>query len=119
MSRWRVAARLAASIDSPHSTGESPMSTEANKAIVRRLVEEGINQSNESLFLDLLSPDVVDHYTRPGLPPGRAGWNLFRKLFQAAFPDGCWTIADIVAEGDLVAARTAFTGTHLGEFMGI
>ena len=95
------------------------MPTEANKAIVRRFVEEGINQANESVFLDLLSPDVVDHYARPGLPPGRAGWNLYRKLFRAAFPDGRWAIASIIAEGDLVAARASFTGTHQGEFLGI
>jgi predicted ester cyclase len=95
------------------------MSTEANKAIVRQLVEEGINQSNESLFLDLLSPDIIDHYARPGLPSGRAGWNLYRKLFRAAFSNGHWTIADMIAEGDLVAARASFTGTHHGEFMRI
>jgi predicted ester cyclase len=95
------------------------MSTEANKALVRRFVEVGINESNESVFLDLLGPDVVDHYARPGLPQGRAGWNMYRKLFRAAFPDGRWAIADIVAEGDLVAARASFTGTHQGEFLGI
>jgi predicted ester cyclase len=95
------------------------MSSEQNKAIIRRFVEEGINQSNESVFLDLLIPDVVDHYARPGLPPGRMGWNVFRKLFRAAFPDGCWELDDIVAEGDFVAARASFTGTHMGEFFGI
>jgi predicted ester cyclase len=95
------------------------MSTATNKAIVRRFVEEGINQSNESVFLDLLSPDVVDHYARPALPPGRAGWNLYRKLFHAAFPDGRWEIADIIAQDNLVVARALFSGTHLGEFFGI
>ena len=95
------------------------MSTEANKAIVRRLMEEGINQANESVFLDLLSPNIADHYARPGLPPGREGWNLYRKLFRAGFPDGRWAIVGIVAEGDQVAARAAFTGTHQGEFLGI
>jgi predicted ester cyclase len=95
------------------------MPTEANKAIVRRLVEEGINQANESVFLDVLSPDVVDHTARPGLPSGRAGWNVYRKLFSAGFPDGRWIIASIIAEDDLVAARASFTGTHQGEFLGI
>lgn len=95
------------------------MSTEANKAIVRRLVEEGINQANESVFLELLSPEVIDHYARPGLPPGRAGWNSYRKLFGAAFPDGRWAITSIIAEDDLVAAHASFTGTHQGEFLGI
>jgi predicted ester cyclase len=95
------------------------MSAEANKATMRRFVEEGINQSNEAVFLDLLNPEVVDHNARPGLPAGRAGWNLYRKLFRAAFPDGKWAIAGIVAEGDLVAARASFTGTHQGELFGI
>jgi predicted ester cyclase len=95
------------------------MSIESNKAIVRRLVEEGINQANETIFLDLLDRDVVDHYAPPGLPPGREGWNMNRKMFRAAFPDARWAIEDIVAEGDLVAARATFTGTHRGEFFSI
>ncbi|HEX5689274.1 MAG TPA: ester cyclase, partial [Roseiflexaceae bacterium] len=62
---------------------------------------------------------VLDHYAPPGLPPGREGWNMNRKLFRAAFPDGHWAIEDIVGEGDRVAARATFTGTHRGEFFGI
>jgi predicted ester cyclase len=95
------------------------MSTEANKAIVRRFVEEGINGSNEAVFLDLLSPDVVDHNARPGMPQGRAGWNLYRKQFGVAFPNGRWEIAEMVAEGDLVATRASVSGAHQGEFLGI
>jgi predicted ester cyclase len=95
------------------------MSTAANKAIVRRLVEEGINQANEAVFLDLLSPDVIDHAARPGLPPGRAGWNLYRRLMAAAFPDGHWTIGEMVAEDDLVAAHATFTGTQHDVFFGM
>jgi predicted ester cyclase len=53
------------------------------------------------------------------MPSGRAGWNAYRKLFSAGFPDGRWTIASIIAEDDLVAARASFTGTHKGEFLGI
>jgi predicted ester cyclase len=95
------------------------MSVERNKAIARKLVEEGINQSNEAVFLDLLAHDVLDHYAPPGLPPGREGWNLNRKLFRAAFPDGCWTEEGLIAEGDLVVGRYVFRGTHQGEFFGI
>jgi predicted ester cyclase len=36
-----------------------------------------------------------------------------------AFPDMHVTIDDMVAEGDKVAARTTWTGTHKGEFMGV
>jgi predicted ester cyclase len=95
------------------------MSSEQNKAIVRRFVEEGINQSNETVFLDLLAPDVVDHYAMPGLPPGREGWNLNRKLLRAAFPDAVWAEEDMIAEGDRVVGRYILRGTHQGEFLGI
>jgi predicted ester cyclase len=95
------------------------MPAEANKALVRRFVEEGINQSNEAVFLDLLASDVVDHYALPGLPPGSEGWNLNRKILRAAFPDACWTEEDIVAESDLVVGRYTLRGTHQAEFLGI
>lgn len=95
------------------------MSTETNKATVRRLVEEGINQANEEVFLSLLSPDAVDHSAQPATPQGRASWNLGRKLFGAAFPDGRWSITEMIAENQLVVTRATFSGTHLGAFMGV
>jgi steroid delta-isomerase-like uncharacterized protein len=36
-----------------------------------------------------------------------------------AFPDLHVTIDDMVAEGDKVAFRSTWTGTHKGEFMGV
>jgi predicted ester cyclase len=95
------------------------MSTAENKALTRRFLEEGINQSNEPVFLNLLDPDVVDHYAPPCLPPGREGWNLNRKMFRSAFPDGRWIEQAMIAEGDLVMGRYIFRGTHQGEFFGI
>jgi predicted ester cyclase len=95
------------------------MSAEENKAIARRFLEDGINQSNETVFLELLDPDVVDHYAPPGLPPGSVGWNLNRKMFRSAFPDGRWIEEALMAEGDLVVGRYTFRGTHQGEFFGI
>ena len=44
---------------------------------------------------------------------------LFDKIFYAAFPDQQWTIHDLVAEGDRVAARFTMRATHTGEFQGI
>lgn len=94
------------------------MSTEQNKSIVRQLVA-AINNSDEATFLALLTPDVIDHYALPGLPPGREGWNLNRKILRAAFPDACWQEEDLFAEGDRVVGRFTLRGTHQGEFMGI
>ena len=93
------------------------MSTEASKAIARQLVD-AINNNDEAAFLEVLVPDVVDHYSLPGLPPGREGWNTNRKILRTAFPDCAWHEEDLFAEGDRVVGRYTLRGTHLGDFLG-
>jgi steroid delta-isomerase-like uncharacterized protein len=39
--------------------------------------------------------------------------------WRAAFPDGRLALEDIIAEGDKVAARFSFRGTHKGPVFGI
>ena len=40
-------------------------------------------------------------------------------MFRQAFPDSYFTIEDMMAEGEKVATRKTFHGTHQGESMGI
>jgi len=40
-------------------------------------------------------------------------------LMRGGFPDIQWTLEDIVAEGDKVAARFIMRGTHEGTFFGV
>ena len=40
-------------------------------------------------------------------------------MFRQAFPDSYSAIEVMIAEGDKVATRKTFYGTHQGEFMGI
>ena len=40
-------------------------------------------------------------------------------MFRSAFPDLNVTVEDLVAEGNKVAARWSWGGTHRGELMGI
>ena len=40
-------------------------------------------------------------------------------MFRQAFPDSYFTVEDMIAEGEKVATRKTFHGTHQGEFMGI
>ena len=46
-------------------------------------------------------------------------WRQFSASFVEAFPDLRLTVEDIALEGDTVAARVDFRGTHRGEFQGI
>jgi steroid delta-isomerase-like uncharacterized protein len=40
-------------------------------------------------------------------------------MFESAFPDFCYEVEDVISEGDKVAVRDVFRGTHEGDFMGI
>ena len=94
------------------------MSTEENKSIVRRLLEEGINQRNTSVFDDLVGANYVNN-TFPAPARGPEAYKQTLGLFLAGFPDMHITVEGEVGEGDMVSTRGYFTGTHSGEFMGI
>ena len=67
-----------------------------------------------------MAPDYVAHVpAAPGPLEGLEAWRQFSGPFAEAFPDLRLTVQDIVAEGDTVAARVDFHGTHRGEFQGI
>lgn len=93
------------------------MSTEDNKALVRRFYQEGVH--NPDLFDELLAPTYVLHF--PGGPPiaGIEGAKALMTAYSSAFPDLQLTTEDLVAEGDRVAIRNTWRGTHQGAFRGL
>jgi steroid delta-isomerase-like uncharacterized protein len=91
--------------------------SEANKALYRRLVEEGWNKQNLAL-LDELYADCVYYNPATGEIKGEA-LKQFLASMLAAFPDIRFTVEDQVAEGDKVVTRWSGTCTHQGEFMGL
>jgi steroid delta-isomerase-like uncharacterized protein len=95
------------------------VSAEENKAVLRRWIE-AYNERDLETEANLLAPDYVAHVpAAPGPLEGLEAWRQFSGSFAEAFPDIRLTIQDIVAEGETVAARVAFRGTHSGEFQGI
>jgi len=94
------------------------MSTEANKAIVRRYREA--HNTNRLDQLDaIVAADLIAHNLFPGLPPGLAGGKMAHQFGVASFPDLRVTTEDLIAEGNEVLERWTQTGTHTGEpFMG-
>ena len=96
------------------------MSAEDNKALVRRWFEELFNEAKLDVADEIVTPDHVSHDTStPEHLPGPEGERQLVNLVRGAFPDGRITIEDLVAEGDRVAVRWTFRGTHRGVFMGI
>jgi steroid delta-isomerase-like uncharacterized protein len=94
------------------------MSTEENKALVRRFVEEFWNQGNTAAVDELMAVDAAIH-----MPTGET-LNLdelksFAATWRGSFPDWHSTFEDLIAEGDRVAERWTGQGTHRGELQGI
>jgi len=95
------------------------MSSEENKALIRRLFEEGLNQNNPGVFDELLAPDFVI-YGAPGeMQRGIEGFRQLVAMFRTGFPDAHVTFEEELADGDKVIHRGYFTGTHQGDFQGI
>src|SRR5688572_11527670 len=94
------------------------MSTEAQKTAVHRIFEQGLNEGQDSVFDELIAPTYVNH-NMPAPAPGAQGFRMVTAMFKAAFPDMRVTLEDVLAEGDKVATRGYFSGTHQGEFMGV
>ena len=94
------------------------MSTEHNKTVIRRVFSELVNQGNVAVANELLEAGYINH-NFPAPAPGSEGFMQVVAMFRTAFPDIVVNLNDVVAEGDRVATRGVFTGTHRGDFMGI
>ena len=86
---------------------------EANKALVRRFIDEVHNKGNFALFNELFAASYVNH-SAPANRNDRAAREQSIKGFREASPDLHVTIDDMVAEGDKVALRWTTHGTERG-----
>jgi steroid delta-isomerase-like uncharacterized protein len=82
------------------------MTAEANKAIMRRYIDE-LNQRNTAVLDELVADDFRDAV--------RQGYE--RNV--AAFPDYFVEIHDMIAEGEQVVVEWTHSGTHAGPYDGV
>src|SRR5262245_60322944 len=94
------------------------MSTEENKALVRRFYQE-IDRGNLDAMDELVAEDYINH-SPPSypVPPGLEGLKRAFQLSWEATP-GYHQIEGMIAEGDTVVTRLTAYGTHVGELAGI
>jgi len=85
---------------------------EHNKHVVRRIYEACINLGQLDHLSDLISED----YEGPQGQRGVAGYRSTIVGLRAGFPDVHFTLEDVFAEGDKVAVRWRWEGTHSGQF---
>lgn len=92
------------------------MSTDENKDLVSRFMDEVWDQMNPEAVDRFVAPDMIDH---SGQGSGRESVKRVVSLFASTFPNWSTTIEDLIAEGDKVVMRGVASGTHRGPFMGI
>ncbi len=83
------------------------MSTEENKALVRRFID-GYNTRDSALLNAALAPDLAKAYIETHIPRNSTYW-----------ADQRLEITDMIAEGDKVWARLTHSGRHIGEYLGL
>lgn len=85
------------------------MSIEDNKALVRRFIEEVMNNGNSAAIADLCVPGSR-------FAVGIAGQ---MESMRTAFPDNHLMIDELLAEDALVAARVTTRGTNSGPLVAL
>jgi steroid delta-isomerase-like uncharacterized protein len=96
------------------------MSTEENKAIVRRVNDEVWSEGHLDVIDELIADEFIA--TVVGAPEqirGQQGFREFVVMYRTAFPDLRITVDEQFAEGETVITRWTATGTNEGELMGM
>jgi steroid delta-isomerase-like uncharacterized protein len=94
--------------------------SDANKALVRRSIEELWSNGNLSVAHEFFSDNYTHHDpSTPDFGRGPEGETKRAAFYRTAFPDLRFTIEDILSEGETVTCRWSSRGTHRGPLSGI
>lgn len=95
------------------------MTLEANKELIRHIMEDGFNRADMSVVYDSFVEDYVRHGHGVDSMGSLAEHVADLKARHAAFSGARFEIHRMVAEGSVVAVHYTFHGTHTGEFAGL
>ena len=99
------------------------MSIEENKKLARRLCEEVYDQGNVDLVDELFAPRIRGRNWVDRHSSGPVVREDFKRNFaknRAALSDVSFTLEDMIAEGDKVVVRGAYSAIHdRGEWLGM
>lgn len=92
--------------------------SETNEKVIRRFIDEVINNGDFSVLDQLVQPNYV--YRSPDQQlDGTEALEGLLAAYREAFPDMSVRIDDLVNGGDKVVISVTLTGTHEGDLMGI
>lgn len=93
------------------------MSTESNKKIVRRYIEEALDKRHLDMLDEIVAADCVIH--RPEVSEPIRGREAFRhalKRILDVYSEFSTTIHDLIAEEDRVACRLSHRAVNRGDW---
>ncbi|MDX1600271.1 MAG: ester cyclase [Anaerolineales bacterium] len=90
-----------------------------HKEVVLQLYSECWNAADFTNMTELMNPKIT--FNARGKTHQMMAEDLIDIVarWREGFPDFRFEVDDLVAEGDRVAARVSYTGTHKGEVLGI
>lgn len=95
------------------------MSSEENKALVRRYYEDIVSTGRIEEVPRFISPDYVEVHDNCRFAIGLEGAQEHIRGVRRTYPDLRLTVEQQVAEGEWVVTRITMRGTHSGEWEGI
>ena len=90
-----------------------------NKAIVSDAISDVVSGGNFDRIDELYGSDLINHRSAGEKLRGPAAFREWMAEVHTGFPDFEATEEFSFCEGDMVASRLTYSGTHDGEFMGI
>ena len=93
--------------------------TQDNSSVVRRFIEETINQGQIESAARFVWEDVVEQVPFPGQGPGLEGLKDVLRGMRNAFPDLYFSVEEQISEDDKVLTRFEWSGTHRNDFLGV
>jgi predicted ester cyclase len=93
-----------------------------NKEIARRFREDLWNTGDLAIADEIIAPDCLIHARVPLATDFARGPDALRQLvlfYHLAFSDIRMSVDQLIAEGDVIAARWTGRGIHSGELLGL
>ncbi|HEY5489095.1 MAG TPA: ester cyclase [Candidatus Limnocylindrales bacterium] len=94
------------------------MSTDANKEVVRRFVDQVFVNLNTSAVDELVADDFVSH-NWPSDPDSKTALKAATERLGQGLADISFSVDDLIAEDDRVVARLTARARQVGPFMGL
>jgi steroid delta-isomerase-like uncharacterized protein len=102
----------------PRALTSASMTTEDNKALVRRFIQGIFEAGRVEALEELVAPDFVGH-TGPSGDIDREELKSAMERVSKGLAEVAFTIEDTIAEDDRVTVRLTSSARQVGDFMGI